>query len=47
VVGSVADKVLRAGARPVLCLRPHRTAAGEAIAFSDSRTAGAATLTPA
>lgn len=29
LLGSVADKVLRAGARPMLCVRPHKTAAVE------------------
>lgn len=42
LVGSVADKVLRAGARPMLCVRPQRTAAVEAIRRFEASMAGAA-----
>jgi nucleotide-binding universal stress UspA family protein len=47
LVGSVADKVLRAGARPLLCVRPQRTTAVEAIRKLESRLAGLAPATPA
>ena len=45
LVGSVADKVLRAGARPMLCVRPQRTAAVEAIRRFEASMAGAGTTT--
>jgi nucleotide-binding universal stress UspA family protein len=47
LVGSVADKVLRAGARPMLCVRPQRTAAVEAIRHFESELAGAGSAAPA
>src|ERR1019366_5101604 len=40
LVGSVADKVLRSGARPMLCVRPQRTAAVEAIRRFERSLAG-------
>ena len=47
LVGSVADKVLRAGARPMLCVRPQRTAAVEAIRRFEASMAGFGTASPA
>lgn len=45
LVGSVADKVLRASSRPMLCVRPQRTAAVEAIRRFEASMAGAGTAT--
>ncbi len=45
LVGSVADKVLRAGSRPMLCVRPQRTAAVEAIRRFEASMAGAGQAT--
>jgi nucleotide-binding universal stress UspA family protein len=41
LLGSVADKVLRSGARPMLCVRPQRAAAVEVVHETESRLAGA------
>ena len=45
LVGSVADKVLRSSARPMLCVRPQRTAAVEAVRRFEASMAGAGTAT--
>ena len=39
--GSVADKVLRSGSRPMLCVRPRRAAVREAVRGIESRAASA------
>jgi nucleotide-binding universal stress UspA family protein len=46
LVGSVADKVLRAGGRPILTVRPQRTAAVEAIRRFEASMSGSAPATP-
>lgn len=46
LLGSVADKVLRAGARPMLCVRPQRMAALEGIRHLESSAAGATVVAP-
>jgi nucleotide-binding universal stress UspA family protein len=47
LVGSVADKVLRAGGRPILIVRPQRTAAVEAIRRFEASMSGSAPSVPA
>ena len=42
LVGSVADKVLRAGARPMLCVRPRHRSAFEDVRQLEADTAGIA-----
>jgi len=46
-LGSVADKVLRASARPMLCVRPLPVSAGEAIRRFEASMARSATTIPA
>jgi nucleotide-binding universal stress UspA family protein len=46
VVGSVADKVLRSGARPMLCVRPQRGAGREPVRRVESSVAAVPAATP-